>query len=67
MSRPGKTGCFFSYNQALNPLFKTKPLLVAFKKAPITSLNAIVIMSLVTTEREAFSNVSVFGVHTENG
>ena len=51
----------------VNPLFITKPLLGAVKKAPITSLNAIVINSLLTKECEAFSNVSVFGVHTENG
>ena len=31
------------------------------------SLNAIVIINLSTNEREAFSNVSIFGVHTENG
>ena len=51
---------------AVNPFFKTKPLLGAVKKAPITSLNAIVIISLLTKDCEAFSNVSVFGVHTEN-
>ena len=43
------------------------PLLVAVKKAPIASLNAIVINSLATKECDSFSNVSVFGVQTENG
>ena len=50
-----------------NPLFKIKPLLVAVKNAPIASMHTIVINSLLTKECEAFSNVSVFGVHTENG
>ena len=31
------------------------------------SLNAIIIKSLLTKECEAFSNVSVFSIHTENG
>ena len=57
-------------SKTVNPLFKTKRLLVAFQSEPLTSLNAIVrivINSLLTKECEAFSNVSVFGVHTENG
>ena len=33
----------------------------------MATLNAIVINSLLTKECAAFSNVSVFGVHTENG
>ena len=33
-------------------------------KAPMATLNAIVINSLLTKECVAFSNVSVFGVHT---
>ena len=48
------------------PLFKTKPLSVAVKKAQIASLNAIVIISLLTKEFEAFSGVSVFGFDTQN-
>ena len=43
------------------------PLLAAVKKAPIASLNTIATNSLSTKEFEAFSNVSVFGVHTESG
>ena len=35
--------------------------------APIATLNAIVIKSLLTKECAAFSKVSVSGVHTENG
>ena len=54
-------------NGVVNPFFKTMPLLAAVKKAPIASLNAIVMNSLSTKECEAFSNVSIFGVHTENG
>ena len=42
-------------------------MLIAVNKVPIATLNAIVINNLVTKECEAFSNVSVFGVHTENG
>ena len=42
-------------------------LLIAVNKAPIVTLNAIVIKSLLTKECVAFSNVSVFDVHTENG
>ena len=33
----------------------------------MATLNATVINSLSTKERAAFSNVSVFGVHNENG
>ena len=47
--------------------FKTKPLLVAVKKVPITSLNAILLIRLLTKEWEASSYISVPGVHTENG
>ena len=54
-------------NGVVNPLFKATPLLAAVKEAPITSLSAIVINSLSKKECEAFSNVSAFGVHTENG
>ena len=35
------------------------------KKAPIATLNTIVINSRLTKECAAFSNVSVFGVQTE--
>ena len=42
-------------------------LLIAVNKAPIATLNAIGIKSLLTEECAAFSNVSVFGVRTENG
>ena len=51
----------------LIPFSKQCLLLAAVKKAPIASLNAIVMNRLSTKECEAFSNVSVFGVHTENG
>ena len=40
---------------------------MAVNNAPIANLNAIVIKSLLTKECAAFSNVSVFGAHTENG
>ena len=33
----------------------------------MATLNAIVVNSKLTKECAAFSNVSVFGVHTENG
>ena len=49
------------------PFSKQSLLLIAVKKAPIVTLNAIVINSQVRKECEAFSNVSVFGVHTESG
>ena len=42
-------------------------MLIAVNKAPIATLNAIVIKILLTKEYAAFSNVSIFGVHTENG
>ena len=48
-------------------LFKTMPLLIVVIKAPMVTLNAIVINSLLTKECAAFSEVSAFGVHTENG
>ena len=51
----------------VSPLFKTKILLEAVKKVLITSSNAIIINSVLTRECDAFSNVPVFGVHTENG
>ena len=51
----------------LSPFQNKKPLLVAVKRASIKSFNAIVIFILLTKEYEAFSNVSIFGVHTENG
>ena len=54
-------------NGVVNPLFKIKPFVDSCKKAPIATLNAIVINSLLTKEFEAFSNVSVFGVHIVNG
>ena len=54
-------------NGVVNPYFKTMLLLVAVKKVPIVSLKAIVMNSRSTKEFEAFSNVSVFSVHTENG
>ena len=50
----------------LIPFSKQCLLLAAVKKAPIANLNATVINSLSTNEFEAFSNISVFGVHTEN-
>ena len=37
------------------------------RSAPILTLNAIVINSLLTEEYQAFLSVSVSGVHTENG
>ena len=43
-----------------------KLLLIVVIKAPMATLNAIVINSLLTKECAAFSNFSVFGVHTEN-
>ena len=49
------------------PFFQTMPLLAAVEKAPIASLNAIVTNSFSTKECEEFSNVSVSGVHIENG
>ena len=51
----------------LLPFSKQCLLLLAVKKAPNASLNAIVMSSLSAKECEAFSNVSVFGAHTENG
>ena len=51
----------------LIPSSKQFLLLIAVNKAPIATLNGIVIESLLTKECAAFSNVSVFGVHTENG
>ena len=54
-------------NGVVNPFLETMPLLAAVKNAPIASLNAIVMNSLSTKEFEACSNLSVFGVHTENG
>ena len=54
-------------NGVVNPLSKQSLLFIALLKAPIASLNAIVINSLLTKECEALSNVSVFGVHSENG
>ena len=43
------------------------PLLAAVEKAPIASLDTIVMNRLSTKECAAFSNVSDFGVHIENG
>ena len=54
-------------NGFVNPFSKQSLLLIGVKTAPIATLNAIVIKSLLAKECEAFSNVSVFGVHTENG
>ena len=57
-------------NHVVNPFFKTMPfclLLIAVIKVPMATLNTIVINSILTKECGAFSNVSVFGVHTENG
>ena len=51
----------------LIPFSKQTLLLIAINKAPIATFNAIVIKSLLTKECAAFSNVSVLGVHTENG
>ena len=49
------------------PLFKTMLLLIVAIKAPMATLIAIVINSLLTKEYAVFLNVSVFSVHTENG
>ena len=51
----------------LIPFSKQSPLLIAVNKAPIATLNVIVIKSLLTKGCAAFSNVSDFSVHTENG
>ena len=51
----------------LIPFSKQSLLLIAVNKAPIATLNGIVIESLLTKECAAFSDVSVFGVRTENG
>ena len=51
----------------LFPFSKQCLLLIIVIKTPMATLNAIVISSLLTKEYAAFSNVSVFGVHTENG
>ena len=51
----------------LIPFSKQCLLLAAVEKAPIASLDAIVMNSLSAKECEAFSNISVFGIHTENG
>ena len=52
---------------SLIPFSKQSLLLIAVKKAPIATLNATVVNSPLTKECEAFSCVSIFGVHTENG
>ena len=69
MNTLGKRETFIllQQNGVVNPFFKTMPLLAAVKKALMASLNAFVMNSLSTKEWEASSNVSVFGVHTENG
>ena len=54
-------------NGVVNPVLKTMPLLPAVAKTPIASVNAIVMNCLSAKECAAFSNASVFGVHTENG
>ena len=51
----------------LIPFLKQSFLLIAVNKAPIATLNAIVIKSILTKECAAFSYVSIFGVHTESG
>ena len=51
----------------LIPFSKQCHLFVTVKKAPIARWNTILMNSLSTKEREAFSNVSFFGDHTENG
>ena len=51
----------------LIPVSKQSLLLITVNRAPIATLNAIVIKSILAKECAAFSNVSVFGVHTENG
>ena len=51
----------------LIPFSKQSLLLIAVKKVPIATLNAIVINSLLARACEAFLNVTIFGDHTENG
>ena len=51
----------------LIPFSKQRLLFIAVNKAPIATLNTILIISLLTKECAPFSNVSAFGVHTENG
>ena len=46
-------------NGVVDPFSEQYLLLAAVKRAPITSLNAIVMNSLSTKEFEAFSDVSV--------
>ena len=48
-------------------LSKQCPIVSSFEEVTTASLNAIVINGLSTNDCKAFSNVSVFCVHTENG